>query len=443
MNAIRVSNIGISSTSHVEVSAQIEGLQFVPKDHRLWFRFPIECAATISDGGEPFVAALLPVAMSLGRDLVVEAAVSEQFLNGCRRIMELYNAWDRRLHRIELHASTTSRTYKDAHLTGCFFTAGVDSFYTVLKNLKHEPEGSKISRLIFVRGYTNCPSGNDGLYDRLHANMQACAGVLNCRLLVISTNLKLFIPAAAADWDWYAGSLLAAPGLCLTREFRRIMIPSGDTYWTLSPWGSHPLIDPLWSTEGLEFVHDGCEAPRSQKLQRYIAQSSLALARLRVCDYDQTGLQNCGTCEKCLRTLIGLRALDVEAPAIFAEPLDLTRVRALDGGNKVVGYYLRDNLELLKRYGSDPELEAAIQHALRADPVRWTSRKFRFAVQEFDRRLLNGRLRTWALSEAAGKAQDSELRESPLRWMASHLWGQYKRPERQAQISRGRDSCLD
>ena len=443
MDTIRVSDIAISSTDHAAVSARIEGLKFVPKGQRLWFRFPLEWMDKISDGGEPFLAALLPVAMSLGQSLVVDAAVSEQFLDGCRRIMGLYHAWDPRLHRIRLEAPTIARHYDSSHLTGCFFTAGVDSFYSVLKNLKHEPESSKISHLIFIRGYTNCPSGNNHLFDRLYENMEACARALGCRLLVISSNLKLFIPPAAAGWDWNAGSLLAAPALCLTPQFRRIIIPSGDTYWSLSPWGSHPLVDPMWSTESLEFIHDGCEAARSQKLERYIVQSDLALTHLRVCDYDQIGVQNCGTCEKCLRTLIGLRALHVEPRHVFAQSLDLARVRALDGGDKVIGYYLRDNLELLEREDSDPELKRAIRHALRADPFRWASRNLRFAAQEFDRRLFDGRIRRWALSEAASKAQASELRLSPLRWILSHFWRSTTTPEKKVQSAQGQDSCLD
>lgn len=324
-----------------------------------------------------------------------------------------------------------------------FFTGGVDSFYSVLKNHEHEPEGSRISDLLFVRGYMNCSLGNDGLFDRLRANMVASARALHCRLLVITTNLKAFTPPAAAGWDWHAGSSLAAPALCLMPKFRRIIIPSGDTYWSLSPWGSHPLIDPMWSTETLEFVHDGCEASRSQKLERYIVQSSLALDHLRVCDYDKIGSQNCGACEKCLRTLIGLRALHIEAPALFAELLDLTKVCALDGGERVTRYYLRDNLELLKRHGSDPELERAIQRALRADPLRCASRQLRVALQELDRRFYKGRIRSWALSEAAGKGQDSELRVSPLRWTLSHLWRSDRVPHECGQNAQGQDSCLD
>ena len=136
---------------------------------------------------------------------------------------------------------------------------------------------------------------------------------LGQRFVSVSTNLMSFMLAPASGWDWYASSL-AAIALCLAPMFRRVIIPAGDTYSTLSAWGSHPLVDPLWSTAALQFLHDGCESKRSQKLERYVVGSKLALENLRVCDYEDSGVQNCGTCEKCLRTLIGLRALGIEPP---------------------------------------------------------------------------------------------------------------------------------
>ncbi len=422
MNPIRISKIQLSSKTDAELSATIDGLPSCSRGERLWFRFPAEFFHSIREGGEPFLAALLPIAMSLRQPISIDGMVSEQLLAGCRHIMSLYRTWDRRLKTIELRAPVIRREEAGSAI-GCFFTGGVDSFYSVLKNLKHESRGSRISHLLFIRGYTNCPLENESLFGRLYTSLQRVAINLNMKLLVISTNLRAFIPPAAAGWDWYAGSLLAAPALCLAPVFRRILIPSGDTYWTLSPWGSHPLIDPLWSTETLEFVHDGCEASRSQKLERYITGSNVALNHLRVCDYDQSGSHNCGNCEKCLRTMIALRALQVEfPPSLFAQPLDINQIRRLDGGQRVTGYYLRDNLQLLQCHAADAELQAAVCHALRADPLRWASRQARATVQELDRRLLKGRIRSWVLAEAARAAQDSEVRASPLRWAISHLW---------------------
>jgi hypothetical protein len=444
MIPIRVSDIRLSSPGGAEVSARVDGLPFIQHGERLWFRFPPDLSDSLGQGAEAFLAALLPVAMDLGRKLIIEATVSEQLLSGCQQIMSQYAAWDHRLHSVELQVRAVPIPQNTAHATACFFTAGVDSFYTLLKNLDREASQHRISHLLFVRGYANCLLESEQLFEHLFANLQSVASTLNLKLLTISSNLHSFIPPRAAGWDWYASSVLAAPALCLAPMLRRVLIPSGDTYSTLSPWGSHPLIDPLWSTETLEFVHDGCEASRAQKLERYVAKSKIALAHLRVCDFDQSGIHNCGTCEKCLRTQIALRALRIDTgPEIFAQPIGLDRIARLDGGEKVIGYYLRDNLNLLRRHGPDQELEAALLRALRGDPLRWLSRQTRVAAQELDRVFLNGRIRNWMLSEAARKRQDSEVRLSPFRWAVSHL---YRSPKHDSERGIAEDerqhSCL-
>ncbi len=421
MIPIRVSNVLHSFATEAEVSALVEGMPGSKSGDRLWFRFPLELGNQLGAGGEPFVAALLPTAMALGIPLSVEVPVDEEFLSGCQQIMSLYASWDRRLHRIEIRAPIASLKNRDSCGTACFFTGGVDSFYSLLKNLDRERGENRVTHLIFIRGYANCPLENEQLFDGLLKNLERVAVATELQLVVISTNLKSFLRAPAAGWDWYAGSLLVAPALCLARMFRRVIIPSGDTYSTLSAWGSHPLVDPLWSTAGLQFLHDGCEASRSRKLEQYVTRSKLALQYLRVCDHESRGLHNCGRCEKCLRTLIGLRALGIAPPSgVFAQSIDLRRVARLDGGNRVVGYYLRDNLELARRYRRS-ELETFLVHALRNDPLRWIWRHALVASQEIDRRLLNGRIRRWALSEAAHNDEQSTVRLAPIRWMLSQF----------------------
>ena len=53
---------------------------------------------------------------------------------------------------------------------------------------------------------------------------------------------------------YYHGAGLAAIGLSLAAAFRRILIPSTHTFRHLFAWGSHSLLDPLWSTERTEIV---------------------------------------------------------------------------------------------------------------------------------------------------------------------------------------------
>lgn len=425
MRPVRIQEIRSARVGgRCEISARIAGLHSAPGEDTLWFRFPAAAEHWLAEAPEAFVAALLPTAMLRNQPLQCDIPVSPLFRDSCDQILDLYHAWDPRLRRIDLIVPTAMPAREQAAANGCFFTCGVDSFYTVLKNLARERGENRITHLVFIRGYADCPLENETLFENLSNRIAAAADALGLSFLAAETNLKEFLPPPGAAWDWQAGSQLASVGLCLGAGFRRLYVPAGDTYSTLSPWGSHPLVDPLWSTETLEFRHDGCEAFRSQKLERYVARSRAALKYLRVCGYESTGLRNCGACEKCLRTMIGLAALGVDVPpGLFAKPLDLRRVSRLDGRNRVIGYYLRDNLRLLSALGGNADLEEAVRQALQPSLLRRVLRAVETGGREFDRRCLGGRLRSWALAGAGRDPErQSDLRSSPAGWVLRQIW---------------------
>jgi hypothetical protein len=89
---------------------------------------------------------------------------------------------------------------------------------------------------------------------------------------------------------------------------------------------THPTLDYRFSTEVAEIVHYG-SAGRQAKMEA-IAASPLALRWIDVCKDDHPGSElNCGNCEKCVRTMIGLHVLGAldRCPA-FARPLDPARL---------------------------------------------------------------------------------------------------------------------
>jgi hypothetical protein len=77
------------------------------------------------------------------------------------------------------------------------------------------------------------------------------------------------------------------------------------------PWGSHPVIDPLWSSENMEIIHDGANADRVTKIMDTIALYPEALRLLRVCVNKRGGSGNCGFCVKCIRTMTALEMAGV------------------------------------------------------------------------------------------------------------------------------------
>ena len=104
----------------------------------------------------------------------------------------------------------------------------------------------------------------------------AVAEALGKQLIEIETNVRdvcRHFGTRTTAW----GPALACAALLLQDRLDRILVGATDTYATLIPWGTHPLLDPLFGTEALEIVHDGCEATRVEKLER-IAALQVALA---------------------------------------------------------------------------------------------------------------------------------------------------------------------
>ncbi|MDQ3934519.1 MAG: hypothetical protein M3340_07795 [Actinomycetota bacterium] len=258
----------------------------------------------LATGGDPLLAALLLPAMALGEELVIEAPVSAMLYRSAFTAMEIYAAWwGDRYRRVPLRCGpAAAETRPRPPGVGLFFTAGVDSYFSLLKDCEnggrrgHEP----VSHLLFanVNGYAGTG------YERFVGQLRRVSEAAGRSLVLIDTNVRR-MAESHVSWPDYHGAALAAVALSLSGLLGRCYIAGSDHYRHLPPLGSHPVLDHLWSTERFEFVHDGAEATRTDKIERLLANSRLALETLSVCWRSEPD-GNCGTCEKCLRTMAAL-----------------------------------------------------------------------------------------------------------------------------------------
>ena len=145
------------------------------------------------------------------------------------------------------------------------------------------------------------------------------------------------------------GSALSGIGHLLSGGLKTVYISAHLTYKNLIEAGSHALVDPLWSSESLQVIHEGEAATRLEKV-RLLAQDEVALQTLRVCWRNVGEVYNCGTCEKCLRTMVALQAVGaLERCKTFDRPIDikqLKRQRYLD--DSTVCFH-KENLDALRQ----------------------------------------------------------------------------------------------
>lgn len=158
---------------------------------------------------------------------------------------------------------------------------------------------------------------------------------------------------------------MAAVAHLLAPSFSRILIPSSYSNAFLFPHGSHPGLDPLWSADGLEIVHDGSEVSRFEKVAA-IGGWDLVRRHLRVCWQNTPGAYNCGACRKCQWTMLYLRACgELESNERFLVPLDLTAVAGFPLDHDDQRYRLVQLLSALRRKTErDPALERTVEEML-------------------------------------------------------------------------------
>mgnify|MGYP005815298273 CR=1 FL=1 len=335
------------------------------------------CPTEDLSGDAALAAGLLP-AMVLGEDLHVEGTVSTRLLRQATTIQSIWSTWDRTLHplvqtyrcvAVTAYATTSRRPEPSpTRGTACFFTLGVDSFHSAVA---HREE---LDALVYVHGF-DVPLSATSFRAEVSERLRDAAALLGLPLLEIETDLRALGDQTGVVWPEYHGAALATIALLLAPRFSRVLVPATHTYGHLEGLGSHPLLDPLWSTDEVEVVHDGADATRVDKV-RAVAGEEAARRHLRVCWENPDGAYNCGRCEKCVRTGVAIRIAGVEGRFDTVPPPSLRTVATtLPTGRGSEWADLRDDL---RRSEPSPRLGAAIalaraRHRLARTPVasRW------------------------------------------------------------------------
>ncbi|MDX2426102.1 MAG: hypothetical protein QNK15_07605 [Cycloclasticus sp.] len=314
-------------------------------NHRIYKPYFASDHVTLNGSVESAVAIAALGGMQQGLDLHIADVVSPTFIHNQRRLVEIFTNWFPIYKKINIIASDSAQVSKPSTgRVGSFFTGGVDSFYTFIKN---KPE---ITDLIYVHGY-DVKLTDLARRAAITAMGQAIETSTGVRFIEIETNcIRIF--RDYGRWGLHGhGYGLGAVARQLSDYLDRLYIPSSFDYGNLSPWGSHPDTDPLFSDESLEIIHDGCEASRSQKIEA-LGDNALALDHLRVCWERVEGAYNCGCCEKCIRTMTSLYAFGkLEKANTFPSTLDPAAIHKLVIYDDSLVTFAKDNIDVLQSTG--------------------------------------------------------------------------------------------
>lgn len=321
--------------------------------HDVWFRTARLSAPASADAFVPL--AVFP-AMRHGLPIRISGAVSPRLLRGAVRAQQTFALWDPTFRAVGIDAPARPPDARAPGVAACF-TGGVDSFHTLLRH-RHE-----ITHLVFVHGF-DIPLARRGYREAVSAALRATADELGLELIEVETNLR-DCTDRYGDWGQHVhGAAIAAVGLFLASRIGTFFIPSTYAYAHLFPWGSHPGLDPRWSSESLTIVHDGSELTRFEKIEA-LAGWDTALRTLRVCWQLDDDAYNCGRCRKCVWTMACLRVCGVlERATRFDRPFDAETLLAFPLEAPYERARFVQALAVLEERGTDRELQDVLRVAL-------------------------------------------------------------------------------
>lgn len=252
----------------------------------LWFAAD---GAALRPSAEAFLCACaLPAALAR-RGLRLATGADPAALAAAQRVLDFTRGWWP--HPAPAPGPAGPAAAAGGAATALCFSGGVDSFHTLLTR---RPDW-----LLFGSPFDS-PADDRGAAAWGWAQVQAAAAATGARAVRVRTNLRSHPLFARSDWQKVHGGALVALAHLLPAEVGRLLISASYPLDYLHPWGTHPHLDPLWSTPALAVEHAGAELTRADKLAA-IGTDPVVRGHLRVC-WETPAAGNCGRCEKCLRT---------------------------------------------------------------------------------------------------------------------------------------------
>jgi hypothetical protein len=333
----------------------------------LYFEARYPHAADLQPSPDAFALACLPFAAWWGeRRLRVEGALCARFADNLRAITAIYSRWFARCGTVAIeplagYVATVPRT---PARTASFLSGGVDGLAALRSNRLSYPADhpDSIRDCIVLFGANDFETTAEGpvperleAFERLQNRLQTLARAENFELLPIQTNTRRLSGDYACWTSVGFGAANAAVAHTLSRRFTKALFASSGDGIDPPPGASHPLLDQHFSTAAVQIEPAQLGWLRLEKL-RLLADWPAALDLMQPCHYVRippAGEINCGRCEKCIRTMLGLVCLDKlsEAGAFADDDVTPEMVSAIPVSNAVKAALLEQLVAPLKAAG--------------------------------------------------------------------------------------------
>ena len=265
------------------------------------------------------VGCLVPAMHFKERRLAVEGEVCPWLLEGLETVMSLLWHWSDGAYlplRIEARRASEVAGERTSNRAGMVYSGGIDSLAALRLNRLHFPlsHPGAIRDCFFVHGFDIGGVQARGMkyhvFERGLAAMEAVMAETGATAVPVYTNIRHLCEDRDLWLNYFFAAVLAAVAHAFAPRLNVLYIASSHDLGDLVPCGSHPLLDPEYSSYALRIRHRDVALTRMEKL-RIVADWDFGMQHMRVCLANVQDRLNCGRCEKCVRTMTGLVALNV------------------------------------------------------------------------------------------------------------------------------------
>ncbi len=303
---------------HGEYVRLCSDIEFNDKKQQLYYETEKEYADYLTvELSDAFVVTLLLLAMQNGADIVCRGAVSERLhYQLTNYLLPVITDNIKQYQKIRIEAETKCLHF-NGPAVGTGLSCGVDSFYTVYKNLEH-PEGSelRLTHLCFFNAGNNGGRGGDvarTVFQNRREHFRKAAEEVGLKFLSCDCNINEFLQQNHLATHTFR--TLSMP-LALQKLFHLYYFSSGfyatDFKVEFSHLAHYDILTlPILSNENIRFCPVGNETTRMGKVE-YIADFPVVQKYLHVCldNKNTEDVKNCSRCSKCKRTMLELFLLD-------------------------------------------------------------------------------------------------------------------------------------
>ncbi|NEQ77074.1 MAG: hypothetical protein F6K23_31130 [Okeania sp. SIO2C9] len=360
----------------------------------LYFEAPYPFAEDLQPSANAFVLASLPFAVWLGeKRIFVQGSICPRLYSGLDAAMAIYQLWYDHCQplTIEPQDGLIPSYPRTTPYTGCFLSGGVDGLTTLRNNrlnypLEH-PESIRECLLFFgVNEYDF--NGSTPVPERLSAfeivteRLTNLGKTENFQLIPIHVNARSLCPSYECFTSIGFSAANIAVAHAFNHRFSKILFASDGVGLEELITGGNPLLINNFSSAGIQIQVEEYGLTRIQKL-KILAQWQPGLNLMQPCHQIKVLPKekiNCGYCEKCVRTMLGLLILSklAESEAFVENDVTPKMINNIPVSTEVKANFLSSLIDPLENIGRQ-DLVKAIKFKILKFKIKQYLKKLNFS----------------------------------------------------------------